>query len=851
MLNISGRSVPPFFATLLLALPLAAVTCSAADEESPLPDDSGMRHLLVSVVAADSGDSAAARDLEEEIGDLPHFGEDLPSWLEGRRFELRRAGADELRSGEAAGASPHLEVVVGLLPLPEPVRRWADGLPVELDGERLRFDGTRYEARSTAAVFRLPGEPARWLVTGAAPEAVADAASRALSQAAMTPFPEGHPARQADYQIYENPWLGRVGPWRRDGARWAANPRAERDRIAERARWLDGLEPIASGPVRLLVPPGQTGDARYRGLAQALGEGAQAMARRLGGEAGDGTEQVVTLALEPDHVSQARHTTDIGPAVPGGPADLHAVFHPRDSWAIQHALAKLLLRRAGLDRDAPEESGGGGAEPARRPVWALEGTAGWLRSEVDLGWYGQPFDAWPPLLAAGDALPTADELLARERVGDDSAPLWTPVAVAVVARLPGETAEEKLAAFRRPAVEEALAQIRAQALRTTEPRSEGDGPERLAARPGLPGGFLRGVSLAHQVRLEGGYHSPKVAERLDELIGLGTDSVALMPFAFQRDADAPGMAYLNHNPTSEHDAGVLHAARAAHERGLTVLWKPQIWVGGSWPGELEMTSAEDWASWWRTYRRFILHHAVLAEYAGAELLSVGVELERTVERPEWEELIAAVRGIYSGALTYSANWGSGAERATFWDRLDAVGVDAYYPLADATEEVSDEVLADGAERVAERLGALAERTGKPLLLTEVGFAARRATWAEPHAKGGTLSETDQARAYRALFGALSRRATDGAEGAEPAQGWLRGVYVWKAFSDPGSRGGESPDFKFLGRPAEDVIAGFFRSLAARRAGPAGSGREGVPREGDARPPAGAGGPGPGGRVPPP
>ncbi len=28
-----------------------------------------------------------------------------------------------------------------------------------------------------------------------------------------------------------------------------------------------------------------------------------------------------------------------------------------------------------------------------------------------------------------------------------------------------------------------------------------------------------------------------MAERLDELIGLGTDSVALMPFAFQRDAE--------------------------------------------------------------------------------------------------------------------------------------------------------------------------------------------------------------------------------------------------------------------------------------------------------------------------
>lgn len=817
MLNISGRLLPPLVATLLLVLPLAAVTCSAAEEGAPAPEDSPTRHLLVSVVAAGSADSAAVRDLEEKIGDLPFFGEDPPSWLGGRQFELRRVGAGELRSREGLGASPHLEIVVGLLPLPEPVRRWADGLPVALDGERLRFDGTVYEARSTAAVFRLPGEPARWLVTGTVPAAVADAAGRALGQAARTPFPEGHPARRADYQIYENPWLGRVGPWRRDGARWTVDHGAERDRIAERARWLDGLEPIASGPVRLLVPPGETGDARSKGLAAALGAGARAMAGRLDDAAEGSLDPPLTVALEPDHVSQARHTTDIGPAVPGGPADLHAVFHPRDAWAIQHALAKVLLRRAGLDRGAPDDADGGEAEPARRPFWAIEGTAGWLRSEVDSGWYGRSLDAWPPLLAAAGVLPTADELLAAERVGDDSAPLWTPVAAAVVARLPGETAAEKLAAFRRPAVEGALSEIRADA------GSKTGGSEGSAQRPGLPGGFLRGVSLAHHLGLEGGYHSPRAAERLDELIGLGANSVALMPFAFQREADAPGMAYLNHNPTSEHDAGMLHVARTAHDRGLTVLWKPQIWVGGGWPGDVQMTSAEDWASWWRSYRRFILHHALLAEYAGAELFSVGVELERTVERPEWPDLIAAVRGIFSGAITYSANWGSGAERATFWDRLDAVGVDAYYPLADATEEVSDEVLADGAERVAERLGALAERTGKPVLLTEVGFAARRGAWAEPYEKGGTLSETDQARAYEALFGALRHPAATGAEGAEPGEGWLRGVYVWKAFSDPGSRGGESPDFKFLGRPAEEVVADFFRDLAARRAGLDGTG----------------------------
>jgi hypothetical protein len=210
---------------------------------------------------------------------------------------------------------------------------------------------------------------------------------------------------------------------------------------------------------------------------------------------------------------------------------------------------------------------------------------------------------------------------------------------------------------------------------------------------------------------------------------------------------------------------------------------------------------------------------MLARYTGAELFSVGVELQRTVERPEWRDLIAAVRRIYPGAVTYAANWGGGADRAAFWDRLDAVGVDAYYPLAGETSGVDDRKLAEGAHRVVERLGGLARRTGKPVILTEVGFAARRGTWSAPHEEGGESSAEDQARAYRALLGALAGPASGARSGAAPgsarAEGWLRGVYVWKAFSGDVSARGDRPDFRFLGRPAEAVVASFFDHRAVR------------------------------------
>jgi len=237
-----------------------------------------------------------------------------------------------------------------------------------------------------------------------------------------------------------------------------------------------------------------------------------------------------------------------------------------------------------------------------------------------------------------------------------------------------------------------------------------------------------------------------------------------------------------------------------------VLWKPQIWVsGGAWPGDVEMRSDADWQAWFRAYRRFLVHQAVLARWSGAEILSVGVELGRTVQREaDWRRLIAAVRRVYDGPLTYSANWYGDFDRVPFWDAMDYLGVDAYEPLS-ADPAATPEELAAGAERVVGHLAAAARDEGKPLLLTELGYAAHQAAWVAPHEEGGTLSDADQAAAYRAFLRAL---------GHPP---WLRGVFVWKAFSSAaeegwdgrGDGGGERADFRFLGRPAETVIRDYY------------------------------------------
>src|SRR6185295_8894399 len=244
-------------------------------------------------------------------------------------------------------------------------------------------------------------------------------------------------------------------------------------------------------------------------------------------------------------------------------------------------------------------------------------------------------------------------------------------------------------------------------------------PPAPAAKPaGRPadrigeGRFLRGVSFAMLNSVDGGYHAPGVDREYGRLGRLGADAVSLMPFAYQPDPRAPGLGFLDRHPSSETAIGLLHAARRAHAQGFAVLWKPHLWVApDSWPGAIEMPDEASWREWWTGYRRYVLHQAFLAAWAQAEIFCVGVELDRAAIGPgrerAWRELIAAVRVLYPGAVTYAANWDRAPE-IPFWDALDFVGVDAYYPLA-AGEQATDAELDAGARDVAGRLARLAQR----------------------------------------------------------------------------------------------------------------------------------------------
>ena len=299
---------------------------------------------------------------------------------------------------------------------------------------------------------------------------------------------------------------------------------------------------------------------------------------------------------------------------------------------------------------------------------------------------------------------------------------------------------------------------------------------------------------------------------LERLRDLGATHLAVIPYGFQPRYDVPE---IRHNPDarwhSESDRGIRALAEEAGALGMGLVIKPQLWLGGvenegyGWSADIMMGSEADWQAWEASYRRYLLHYAHLAEEVDAALLVIGTELGKAVEtRPDfWRGLIADVRERYGGPLTYAGNWHDDYELVAFWDALDYVGVQAYFPLS-RSDDPSPEALKEGWAPHRKGIERLQERVGRPVLFTELGYRsvpyAAAEPWRWPSREEVGQVEPDealQARLYEAFFETFW---------GEP---WFAGAIIWKW--QPGPRGSERRALGFTpqGKAAEAVITRWF------------------------------------------
>lgn len=191
------------------------------------------------------------------------------------------------------------------------------------------------------------------------------------------------------------------------------------------------------------------------------------------------------------------------------------------------------------------------------------------------------------------------------------------------------------------------------------------------------------------------------------------------------------------------------AIRLAQRAGLHVLLKPHVdSYQAAWRGYISVAGRE--RAWATAYKRFLRPYVDLARRLhtdlclGCELYTVTKDLGAAfwISVADW----ARRTGGFRGALTYAANWGWEADAeynrlADLWPHLDYVGVDAYFPLvpegygppdaqAAALRDHTDPdhvgwhrrgLDAPWCPRIDDDLLSIAQRTGKPLLFTEIGY----------------------------------------------------------------------------------------------------------------------------------
>ena len=281
--------------------------------------------------------------------------------------------------------------------------------------------------------------------------------------------------------------------------------------------------------------------------------------------------------------------------------------------------------------------------------------------------------------------------------------------------------------------------------------------------------------------------------------------VAIMPFGFMPSLNAPEIQYdVSGQWWGERIEGARQTIRIAHQQGLRVMLKPQLWIRhGAFTGDISMTTEIDWQQLERSYQEFILAFAKLAQEENVRLFCIGTELHSFVNQRSkfWENLVTKVKKIYSGQLTYAENWDKISD-VCFWDKLDYIGVDAYFPISrDKTPTVAQSKT--GWKNHVPLLKGLSTTYQTPVLFTEYGYRSVDYAGKEPWNSSRNYGQVNL-EAQENLLTGLFKSVWD--------QPWFTGGFLWKWYAKyEGSGGPDDNRFTPQNKPALQTIARFYQN----------------------------------------
>ena len=309
-------------------------------------------------------------------------------------------------------------------------------------------------------------------------------------------------------------------------------------------------------------------------------------------------------------------------------------------------------------------------------------------------------------------------------------------------------------------------------------------------------GKINGISITASSQ-------PIDQNELSRICNVNANYVCLLPFAFVRSNEP--MVYYNagHQEWGERPEGIAACVRIAHQCKLQVMIKPQLWVShGEYTGYLSFDNESDWKEFENEYTRYIFSLLIVADSFHADMFCLGTELDSFVnQRPAyWSWLIDTVRKVYDGKLTYAENWDC-YHKFPFWDKLDFIGINAYFPLSESKTPSVDE-LNKCWKKYVSPLKDFSSQKNKQVLFTEFGYRSIDCCTMKPWDSycDAQPNATAQVNAYTALFESFWNES------------WFAGGFSWKWF-DSHSRGDVPMETEYTpqGKPAMQVIEKWYGS----------------------------------------
>ncbi|WP_018752745.1 glycoside hydrolase family 113 [Paenibacillus sanguinis] len=239
----------------------------------------------------------------------------------------------------------------------------------------------------------------------------------------------------------------------------------------------------------------------------------------------------------------------------------------------------------------------------------------------------------------------------------------------------------------------------------------------------------------------------------------GINWTAIAFSALQATAFSTAIPYWQEPTVSDEE--VRWAIRKAKTLGLKVCLKPIVnCADGTWRAHINFFDKDvpcepKWSDWFASYRAYILHFAQIAQETDCEMLCIGCEMVQTDKRElEWRELIAEVRQVYNGPITYNCDKYQ-EDNVAWWDAVDIISSSGYYPIGDWEHQL-------------DRIEQVVQKFGKPFLFMEAGCPSRTGSANIPNdwTWQGQTNQLEQADYYRAMLSACEPRT------------WMRGFMLW-------------------------------------------------------------------------